>query len=72
MRCRREIDKRKTKGGGRRSEAAQSEPPRDGTRTGRSASAAETAEALGTSARTVERLRTIDDHGTPEVIAMAT
>ena len=68
VRCRREIDKRKPKGATTGARRDQSRQMNGGIET-HSPSAAETPEMLGTSARMVERLRTIDDHGASDVIA---
>ncbi len=62
------VDSRKQRGGDRRSEEAKSRPQHFGNESSRSSSAKKTAELVGVSARKVEQVRTITDHGGEEIV----
>ncbi len=66
--CVEALDKRRQRGGDRRSAEAKSIPQSCGIADSRSASAKETAELLGISPRKVEQVRTVIDHSDPETL----
>ena len=66
--CVEALDKRRQRGGDRRSAEAKSIPQSYGIQDSRSASAKETGELLGVSSRKVEQVRTIIDHSDPETL----
>ncbi len=63
------LDSKRSRGGDRRSQQARSRPKSDGNENSRSSSAKETAAMIGTSARKVEKARTVLDKGDPDTIA---
>jgi hypothetical protein len=62
------VDSKRHRGGDRRSEQAKSKPKSDGNENSRSASAKKTADKIGTSARKVEKARTVLTKGAPEIV----
>ncbi len=66
--CMKALDRRRGRGGDRRSEEAKSKPQDLGNENSRSLSAKETGEKLGVSSRKVEQARTVMDHGDEETI----
>jgi ParB/Sulfiredoxin domain len=62
------LDKRRKRGGDRRSKEAKSTPQDCGKESSRSASAKETAAKLGISSRKVEQTRTVMDHGGEQTV----
>jgi hypothetical protein len=68
LKCVTALDKRRPRGGDRRSDEAKSKPQHCGIENSRSASAKYTAELLGISPRKVEQSRTVMDQADPETL----
>jgi hypothetical protein len=68
LKCVMALDRRRARGGDRRSDEAKSKPKGCGIEKSRSASANYTAELLGISPRQVEKIRTVIDHAEPETV----
>jgi ParB family chromosome partitioning protein len=68
VKCVEVVDARKQRGGDRKSEVAKSKPQRCGIEESRSASAKHTGDIVGVSARKVEQIRTIKDHGGEDIV----